>query len=76
VRRHHHQQAERHPTTATPPARFGREARVQLELPLLIDAAFAAAAAMISYCALVGKTSPAQTQWLAVLQVPVSRQLE
>jgi ammonium transporter Rh len=42
-----------------------------VDLPLLIDAAFAAAAAMISFGAVLGKTSPTQLLWLVVLEVPV-----
>ena len=44
---------------------------VLVDLPLLIDAAFAAGAAMISFGAVLGKTSPTQLLWLLVLQVPV-----
>ena len=44
---------------------------VQIDLPLLIDAAFAAGAAMISFGAVLGKASPAQALWLLALQVPV-----
>jgi hypothetical protein len=45
--------------------------KVMVGLPLLIDAEFAAAAAMISFGAVLGKTSPTQLLWLLVLQVPV-----
>ena len=44
---------------------------VQIDLPLLIDAAFAAGAAMISFGAVLGKASPAQALWLLALQVPL-----
>ncbi len=44
---------------------------IELDLPLLIDAAFAAGAAMISFGAVLGKTTPAQITWLLLLQVPL-----
>jgi hypothetical protein len=40
-------------------------------MPLIIDATFAAATAMISMCAVIGRTTPTQLLWLAALQVPV-----
>lgn len=49
----------------------GRRAYIELDLPLLIDAAFAAGAAMISFGAVLGKVSPAQLTWMLVLQVPI-----
>jgi ammonium transporter Rh len=44
---------------------------VSIDLPLLIDAAFAAGAAMISFGAVLGKATPAQLLWLLALQVPL-----
>lgn len=44
---------------------------VALDLPLLIDAAFAAGAAMISFGAVIGKATPAQLVWLLAAQVPL-----
>lgn len=44
---------------------------IELDLPLLIDSAFAAGAAMISFGAVLGKTTPAQITWLLLLQVPL-----
>ena len=44
---------------------------IELDLPLLIDSAFAAGAAMISFGAVLGKTPPAQVTWLLLLQVPL-----
>ena len=44
---------------------------IELDLPLLIDSAFAAGAAMISFGAVLGKVTPAQIVWLLVLQVPI-----
>lgn len=44
---------------------------IELNLPLLIDAAFAAGAAMISFGAVLGKVSPAQITLLLILQVPI-----
>lgn len=52
-------------------AQQGWGARVQLDLPLLIDATFCAAAAMISFGAVLGKSTPAQLVWLLALEVPV-----
>lgn len=37
----------------------------------MIDSAFAAGAAMISFGAVLGKTTPAQITWLLVMQVPI-----
>ena len=48
-----------------------RRSYIELDLPLLIDSAFAAGAAMISFGAVLGKTSPAQITWLLLLQVPL-----
>ena len=44
---------------------------VAVDLPLLIDAAFAAGAAMISFGAVLGKATPAQLVWLLALEVPL-----
>ena len=44
---------------------------IELDLPLLIDSAFAAGAAMISFGAVLGKVTPAQIVWMLVLQVPI-----
>nr|AXF41562.1 RHP1 protein [Chlorella sp. ArM0029B] len=44
---------------------------VSVDLPLLIDAAFCAGAAMISFGAVLGKASPAQLLWLLALEVPL-----
>ena len=44
---------------------------IELDLPLLIDSAFAAGAAMISFGAVLGKTTPAQITWLLAMQVPI-----
>lgn len=51
--------------------RASRRSYIELDLPLLIDSAFAAGAAMISFGAVLGKTSPAQITWLLLLQVPL-----
>ena len=48
-----------------------RRSYIELDLPLLIDSAFAAGAAMITFGAVLGKTSPAQITWLLLLQVPL-----
>ena len=45
--------------------------RVEVDLPLLIDCAFAAGAGMISFGAVLGKASPAQLLWLLALEVPI-----
>ena len=44
---------------------------IAIDLPLLIDAAFAAGAGMISFGAVLGKASPSQLLWLLALEVPV-----
>ena len=43
---------------------------VVLDLPLFIDCAFCAGAAMIAFGAVLGKATPAQLLWLMVLMVP------
>lgn len=42
-----------------------------IDLPLLVDAAFCAAAGMISFGAVIGFASPTQLAWLLAIQVPV-----
>ena len=42
---------------------------IELDLPLLIDAAFCAGAAMITFGAVLGKVSPTQLTWLLTLEV-------
>lgn len=44
---------------------------IEVDLPLLIDASFAAGAAMISFGALIGFASPAQMVWLLALETPI-----
>lgn len=48
---------------------WGGESKIKLDLPMLIDACFAAGAAMISFGAVLGRTTPAQITWLLALQV-------
>ena len=48
-----------------------RRSFIELDLPLLIDAAFAAGAAMISFGALLGKVPLAQLTWLLMLETIV-----
>lgn len=48
---------------------LGGSSKIQLDIPLLIDAAFAAGAAMISFGAVLGRTTPSQIAWLLALQV-------
>ncbi|KAG1671786.1 hypothetical protein FOA52_000163 [Chlamydomonas sp. UWO 241] len=43
---------------------------IHVGLPLLINALFAAAAGMIAFGAVIGKTTPTQLIWLMVLMVP------
>ncbi|KAG1680979.1 hypothetical protein FOA52_009938 [Chlamydomonas sp. UWO 241] len=43
---------------------------IRVDLPLLINALFAAAAGMIAFGAVIGKTTPTQLIWLMVLLVP------
>lgn len=45
--------------------------KFSIDLPLLIDSAFCAGAAMISFGAVLGKISPAQIIWLLALEVPI-----
>ena len=42
---------------------------IELDLPLLIDTAFCAGAAMITFGAVLGKVSPTQLTWLLTLEV-------
>ena len=43
--------------------------KIWLDLPLMIDAAFCAGAAMISFGAILGKVSPSQLMYLLILEV-------
>lgn len=43
--------------------------KIWLDLPLMIDAAFCAGAAMITFGAVLGKVSPSQLMYLLVLEV-------
>lgn len=45
--------------------------KIQLDIPLLINASFCAASTMISFGAVIGKTTPTQLVWLLVLEVPL-----
>ncbi|KAK9823721.1 hypothetical protein WJX72_004894 [[Myrmecia] bisecta] len=45
--------------------------KIEVDLPLLIDAGFCAAAAMISFGAVLGKLSPTQLTFLLLLEVPL-----
>lgn len=49
----------------------GKTSSIILNLPLMIDSAFCAAAAMITFGALIGKVAPAQILWVLALEVPV-----
>jgi len=49
----------------------GKISRIVLDLPLMIDSAFCAAAAMISFGAVIGKVAPAQILWLLAIEVPI-----
>ena len=46
--------------------------RIWLDLPLMIDSAFCAGAAMITFGAILGKVSPTQLTYLLVLEVCAS----
>lgn len=50
---------------------WGGASRVHLELPLMIDAAFCAAGALIWLGGVLGKASPTQLLWLTVPYVPL-----
>lgn len=43
--------------------------KIWLDLPLMIDSAFCAGAAMITFGAILGKVSPTQLTYLLVLEV-------
>ncbi|KAG2497748.1 hypothetical protein HYH03_004481 [Edaphochlamys debaryana] len=49
----------------------GRVSTITIDLPLFIDAAFAAGSAMIAFGAVLGRASPSQILWMLVLMVPV-----
>ncbi|PNH12195.1 Ammonium transporter Rh type A [Tetrabaena socialis] len=49
----------------------GKKAVITIDLPLLIDAAFAAGSAMISFGAVLGRATPGQLLWMLVLMVPL-----
>ena len=44
-------------------------AKIWLDLPLMIDAAFCAGAAMITFGAVLGKVSPTQLMYLLMMEV-------
>lgn len=46
--------------------------KIWLDLPLMIDSAFCAGAAMVSFGAILGKVSPTQLTYLLVLEVCAS----
>jgi len=46
--------------------------KIWLDLPLMIDSAFCAGAAMITFGAILGKVSPTQLTYLLVLEVCAS----
>lgn len=50
---------------------WGGANRIHLELPLMIDAAFCAAGALIWLGGVLGKASPTQLLWLTVPYVPL-----
>ncbi len=45
--------------------------RIQLDMPLLIDASFCAASGMIAFGAIIGKCTPTQLLWIMFAQVPL-----
>ncbi|KAG1678391.1 hypothetical protein FOA52_015158 [Chlamydomonas sp. UWO 241] len=45
--------------------------RIRIDMPLLINALFAAASAMIAFGAVIGKTTPSQLTWLIVMMMPI-----
>lgn len=44
---------------------------IRLDMPLIIEAAFCAASAMIAFGAVIGKTTPTELLWLIVCMVPL-----
>jgi ammonium transporter Rh len=50
---------------------WGGASGIEIDLPLLIDAAFAAGSAMIAFGAVLGKATPTQMLWLTALMIPI-----
>ncbi|PNH10282.1 SAL1 phosphatase, partial [Tetrabaena socialis] len=48
-----------------------KRSKIQIDIPLLIDASFCAASGMIAFGAIIGKSTPTQTLWLLVFQIQV-----
>ena len=50
---------------------WGGASGIEIDLPLLIDAAFAAGSAMIAFGAVLGKATPTQMLWLTAFMIPI-----
>ncbi|KAK9829438.1 hypothetical protein WJX72_005875 [[Myrmecia] bisecta] len=50
---------------------WGGHTRIEIDLPLLINATFCAAAGMIAFGAVIGRATPSQLLWLMVAMVPL-----
>lgn len=50
---------------------WGGATGIVLDIPLMIDAAFAAGSAMIAFGAVLGKATPTQMLWLTAIMIPI-----
>lgn len=50
---------------------WGGASGIAIDIPLLIDAAFAAGSAMIAFGAVLGKATPTQMLWLTFIMIPI-----
>ena len=50
---------------------WGGASGIVIDIPLMIDAAFAAGSAMIAFGAVLGKATPTQMLWLTAIMIPI-----
>ncbi len=50
---------------------WGGAKGIVIDIPLMIDAAFAAGSAMIAFGAVLGKATPTQMLWLTTIMIPI-----
>ena len=50
---------------------WGGASGIEIDIPLMIDAAFAAGSAMIAFGAVLGKATPTQMLWLTAIMIPI-----
>ena len=50
---------------------WGGASGIEIDIPLMIDAAFAAGSAMIAFGAVLGKATPTQMLWLTFIMIPI-----